>query len=135
MSTPPPDDIQYLNLADYLWLAGAALDRAPEAVFEVADLGLAESALHAPAATFGGVEFYLDLVTKARVLLVHLTKNHPLPDGNKRAAYLAMIEFLARNGRQFVAADVDAAIDMMVKIAGSQIEPAEVEDWIRRQLH
>jgi death-on-curing family protein len=66
-------------------------------------------------------------VTKARVLLVHLTKNHPLPDGNKRAAYLAMIDFLARNGRQFVAADVDATIDMMVKIAGSQVEPAEVE--------
>jgi death on curing protein len=135
MSTPPPDDVQYLDLADYLWLAGAALDRAPEAVFEVADLGLAESALHAPAATYGGVEFYPDLVTKARVLVVHLTKNHPLPDGNKRAAYLAMIEFLARNGRRFIATDVDATIDMMVKIAGSQVEPAEVEDWIRQQLH
>jgi death-on-curing family protein len=74
-------------------------------------------------------------VTKARVLLVHLTKNHPLPDGNKRAADLAMIEFLARNDRQFVAADVDATIDMMVKIAGSQVEPAEVENWIRQQHH
>jgi death-on-curing protein len=135
MPMPPPDEIQYLDLSDYLWLAGAALDRAPEAVFDVADLGLAESALHAPAATYGGVEFYPDLVTKARVLLIHLTKNHPLPDGNKRAAYLAMIEFLARNGRLFIAADVDAAIDMMVKIAGSEVEPAEVEDWIRRQLH
>jgi hypothetical protein len=61
MPTPPPDDIQYLDLADYLTLAGAALDLAPEAVFDVADLGLAESALHAPAATFGGVEFYPDL--------------------------------------------------------------------------
>jgi hypothetical protein len=47
---PPPDDIEYLDLADYLLLAGAALDRAPEVVFDVADLGLAESALHAPAA-------------------------------------------------------------------------------------
>jgi hypothetical protein len=74
MSTPPPDDVQYLDLADYLWLAGAALDRAPEAIFDVADLGLAESALHTPAATYGGVEFYPDLVTKARVLLVHLAE-------------------------------------------------------------
>jgi death on curing protein len=135
MPTPPSDDPQYLDLAHYLWLAGAALDLAPEAVFDVADLGLAESALHAPAATYGDVEFYPDLVTKARVLLVHLTKNHPLPDGNKRAAYLAMLEFLARNGRQFVATDVNAAIDMMVKIAGSEVDPAEIEDWIRRQLH
>jgi len=69
------------------------------------------------------------------VLVVHLAKNHPLPDGNKRAAYLAMIEFLARNGRRFQATDVNAAIDMMVKIAGSEVDPAEVEEWIRRQLH
>jgi death-on-curing protein len=135
MPMPPPEEIKHLDLADYLWLAGAALDKSPEAVFDVADLGLAESALHAPAATFGGVEFYPDLVTKARVLLIHLAKNHPLPDGNKRAAYLAMIEFLARNGHRFLATDVDATIDMMVKIAGSEVEPAEVEDWIRRQLH
>jgi hypothetical protein len=59
--------VQYLDLADYLYLAGAALDTAPQAVFDVADLGLAGSALHAPAATFGGVEFYPDLVAKARV--------------------------------------------------------------------
>ena len=135
MPAKPPHDVQYLDLADFLYLAGAALDLAPEAVFDVADLGLAESALHAPAATFGGVEFYPDLVTKARVLVVHLAKNHPLPDGNKRAAYLAMIEFLARNGLQFIATDVDATIDMMVKIAGSEVDQAEVEDWIRRQVH
>jgi death-on-curing protein len=134
MPAQPPPDVQYLDLADYLVLAGAALDVAPEALFEVVDLGLAESALHAAAATFAGVEFYPDLVTKAAVLVIRLAKNHPLPDGNKRAAYLAMLEFLARNGQRFEAADVDATIDMMVKIAGSEVEQAEVEDWIRRQL-
>jgi death on curing protein len=101
----------------------------------VADLALAESALHAPAAIFAGIEFYPDLVTKARVLVTHLAKNHPLPDGNKRAAFLAMIEFLARNGQRFVAENVDTAIDMMVRIAASKVDAAEVEDWIRRQLH
>jgi death on curing protein len=132
-ANPPPNDVQYLDLADYLYLAGAGLDVAPEAVFDLADLGLAESALHAPAASFAGVEFYPDLVTKAAVLVVRLAKNHPLPDGNKRAAYLAMLEFLARNGRRFQAKDPDTAIDMMARIAGSEVEQAEVEDWIRRQ--
>jgi death on curing protein len=79
MPDSSPHGVRYLDLADYLYLAGAALDTASQAVFDVADLGLAESALHAPAATFGGVEFYPDLVTKARVLVVHLTKNHPCP--------------------------------------------------------
>ena len=131
---PPPEDVRYLDLADYLYLGGAALDVAPEALFDVADLGLAESALHAPAATFAGVEFYPDLVAKAAVLVVRLAKNHPLPDGNKRAAFLAMIEFLARNGQRFVAENADTAIDMMVRIAASKADTAEVEDWIRRQL-
>jgi hypothetical protein len=36
MPTPPPDDTQYLDLGDYLTLAGAALDVAPEALFDVA---------------------------------------------------------------------------------------------------
>jgi death-on-curing protein len=133
MPSPPPNHVQYLDLGDYLVLAGAALDVAPEALFDVADLALAESALHAPAASFAGVEFYPDLVTKARVLVTHLAKNHPLPDGNKRAAFLAMIEFLARNGRRFVAEHVDTAIDMMVRIAASKADTDEVEDWIRRQ--
>jgi prophage maintenance system killer protein len=46
-----------------------------------------------------------------------------------------MIEFLARNGRQFLAADTSATVDMMVRIAGSKVEQDEVEDWIRRQIH
>jgi death on curing protein len=130
----PPQDVQYLDLADYLVLAGAALGVAPEALFDVADLGLADSALHAPAGSFAGVEFYPDLVTKAAVLVTHLAANHPLPDGNKRAAYLAMVEFLARNGRRFVPAGVDQTIDMMVKIAAGAADQAEVEAWIRRQI-
>ena len=63
---------------------------APEALLATTGLGLAESALYAPAATFAGVELYPDLVTKARVLVVHLVKNHPLLDGKKRAAYLSL---------------------------------------------
>jgi hypothetical protein len=30
---------------------------------------------------------------------------------------------------------VSGAIDIMVKVAGSEVDPAEIEDWIRRQLH
>ena len=135
MPDSSPHSVRYLDLADYLYLAGAALDVAPEALFDTTDLGLAESALHAPAASFAGVDLYPDLVTKARVLVVHLVKNHPLLDGNKRAGFLAMLEFLARNGRRFIATNVDGTIDMMVRIAGSEVDPAKVEEWIRRQLH
>jgi death-on-curing protein len=38
------------------------------------------------AAGFGDEDLYPDFVDKSAVLVVRLAKNHPLPDGNKRAA-------------------------------------------------
>ena len=67
-------------------------------VMKVADLGLADSALHAPAAGFGDTEFYPDFVDKASVLVVRLARNHPLPDGNKRAAWVSLRLFVDVNG-------------------------------------
>lgn len=72
----------YVNIAVYL----LGSDRA--AVTALPRLALAESALHAPFASFGGVEAYPTLVEQAAVLLPHLAKNHPLPDANMRAAFL-----------------------------------------------
>ncbi|MEX2556952.1 MAG: Fic family protein [Actinomycetota bacterium] len=56
----------------------------------VTRLSGADSALNAPAAGFGDVDLYPEFVDKAAVLLVRLNKNHPLPDGNKRAAWVSM---------------------------------------------
>ncbi|MBA3606681.1 MAG: Fic family protein [Acidimicrobiia bacterium] len=47
-----------------------------------------DSALHAPASGFGDDDdFYSDLYDKAAVLTCRLVWNHPLPDGNRRAAW------------------------------------------------
>ena len=77
---------EYLDLADYLLIAEAVLGVRAESIARWPGIGLAESALHAPAAGFGGVEFYPDMIDKAAVLCVRLARNHPLPDGNKRVA-------------------------------------------------
>jgi death-on-curing protein len=54
--------------------------------------------LHAPSAGFGGQDLYPDFVDKAAVLLVRLAKNHPLLDGNKRAAWVTLRLFIDMNG-------------------------------------
>lgn len=64
----------------------------------MADLVSADAALNAPAAAFGGQEFYPDFVTKAGVLGYRLVRHHCLPDGNKRTAFLSLVEFVERNG-------------------------------------
>jgi death-on-curing protein len=79
---------EYLELADYLAIAAEITGLDEQAITKVAKLDLADSALHAPAAGFGEVEFYTTFVEKASVLVTHLAKNHPLPDGNKRAAWV-----------------------------------------------
>ncbi|MCK4177337.1 type II toxin-antitoxin system death-on-curing family toxin [Aciditerrimonas ferrireducens] len=81
---------QYLSLGDYLAIAEIVLGIDGETLSKSAGIGLADSALAAPQASFGGVEFYPAFEQKVAVLLEHLVKNHPLPNGNKRAAYATM---------------------------------------------
>lgn len=89
--------VEYLDLADYVGIAAEVTGLNEAVVLRIANLDLADSALHAPSAEFGGEEFYPDLVTKVALLLVRLAKSHPLPDGNKRVAWVAMRYFLILN--------------------------------------
>jgi death on curing protein len=77
---------RYPTLEDYLHTAAYVLDLPVETVIKATRIELAESALHAPQAGWGDVEFYPHFAMKAAVLLVRLAKNHALPDGNKRTA-------------------------------------------------
>ncbi len=110
---------EYLDLADYLLIA------------DWPGIGLADSALHAPATVFGGVEFYPDLIDKAAVLCVRLARNHPLPDGNKRVAYLALVEFLARNGIDWTPLSTEETVTTIEGVAAGEISERELADWLR----
>lgn len=57
--------VEYLDLADYIVIAAEITGSDDVTVMKVANLNLADSALHAPSASFGGSEFYPDFVDKA----------------------------------------------------------------------
>jgi death on curing protein len=100
----------YVDLVDYLAIAAELTGLDTPTLQRVTRIELAESALHAPAAGFGETEFYPDFIDKAAVLLVRLAKNHPLPDGNKRAAWVSMRLFVEINGWTWLTApSVDEA--------------------------
>ncbi|MHB1773407.1 MAG: type II toxin-antitoxin system death-on-curing family toxin [Acidimicrobiales bacterium] len=120
----------YLDLADFLLIAERVLGVDAKTLGKGAGIGLADSALNAPAASFGGVDFYPDFPRKAAVLLEHLVKNHPLPDGNKRTAYACLREFLARNGYLWVSTTSDDVVVTMVRVATSEIGLDELTDWV-----
>jgi death-on-curing protein len=121
---------EYLDLADYLLIAEEVLGVPAETIADWPGVGLAESALSAPAMGFGGVEFYPDVIDKAAVLCVRLARNHPLPDGNKRVAYLALVEFLARNGVEWEPPSVDETVAVIEGVAAGSITERELADWV-----
>ena len=77
---------RYITLAEYLWLAEQVTGIEAVVPSKASRIDLADSALHAPGAGFGDQDFYPDLIDKAAVLTCRPAWNHPLPDGNKRAA-------------------------------------------------
>ena len=93
--------VAYLELADYLLIAEHVLGVSASDLARLDRIGLADAALNAPSAVFDGKELYPNFETKAAVLCWHLVRNHPLPDGNKRAAFLSLVEFVRRNGHEW----------------------------------
>jgi len=59
--------VKYLDLADYLAIAVEVTGVDIDALSRASRLGLADSALHAPAAGFGEVDLYPGFVEKAAV--------------------------------------------------------------------
>jgi death on curing protein len=57
---------------------------------------------------------------------------HPLPDGNKRCAFLATVEFVERNRRTWVPApgDPDETDRVIRAVASGDLSEADFRDWI-----
>jgi len=64
----------------------------------IRDLGLLDSALSQPAASFGGDFLHEDIFAMAAAYLFHVVKNHPFVDGNKRTGLAVALTFLEVNG-------------------------------------
>jgi death on curing protein len=92
------------------------------------DEGLLDSALARPLnlVAYGAPDF-ADL---AASYAFGLAKNHPLVDGNKRAAFLSAGLFLALNGFRLTASQVDST-QAVLALAGSEISEEAFARWMR----
>ncbi len=128
---------RYLDLAEYLWLAEQVTGIDAATLAKASRVDLADSALHAPAAGFGDEDFYPDVHDKAAVLCCRLSWNHPLPDGNKRAAWASLVTFIDLNDGTWDPdpPDVDEAERAMLAVAAGDVDEAWVAAWLRERLH
>lgn len=128
--------IRYLTLAEYLWLAEQVTGVDAGVLAKSSRSDLADSALYAPQAGFGEDEFYPNVYDKAAVMVCRLTWNHPLVDGNKRAAWASLIMFIELNEGIWDPdpPDVDQAEQAMLAIATHEVDEAWTAAWLRERV-
>lgn len=93
-------------------------------------LGLLESAVARPQATFGGADLYPDVHTKAAALSESLIRNHPFIDGNKRTGIAAGALFLLRNGYRLTLPN-RALERLAIGVAKGEMSLAELSEALR----
>jgi death-on-curing protein len=94
----------------------------------VRDLGLLESALGRPLNRFAYGE--TDLAALAAAYAFGIARNHPFVDGNKRAAFAAIIVFLGLNGIDLDVPAADATA-IILALAAGEVSEESLARWIR----
>jgi len=99
----------------------------------VRDIGLLESALARPFATFDDKDLYPNPIEKASAILESIVINHPFVDGNKRTAYTLMRLILLENGLDIVASQ-EEKYDLVISASKGEIRFDDIKEWIQSNL-
>ena len=124
--------MRYLSLAEVLVLHRLVLDQSGGAT-GLRDLGALESAVGQPRQSFGGVDLYADLPSKAAALGFSLIQNHPFVDGNKRVGHAALETFLQLNGAE-LSASVDGAERVVLAVASGELNRSQFTEWVSANM-
>ena len=100
-------------------------------------LGLAEGFIIAEAVTGIPARVLTSISRRelldSAVLCVRIAKNHPLPDGNKRLAWMAMVVFLDLNNA-ILRVDDDDAVQTMLAVASGEINENALTTWLSKHV-
>lgn len=124
--------MRYLSLGEIVDLHQALLGQTGGAT-GIRDLGMLESALAQPRATFDGTDLHPTLVAKAAAVGFFLALNHPFIDGNKRVAHAAMEVFLFLNGLELIAT-TDEQERLMLTLADGQVTREQLTTWLENRV-
>ncbi len=127
-----PDTCIHLNPEQILQIHSAAI-RLFGGSPGLRDAALLQSAVAAPAATFGGKSMFSDTVEVAAAYLFYLCSNHPFIDGNKRVALGACLIFLELNGYQ-PAPDSEDWENLTLAVAAGLLGREEIAATLRKLL-
>ena len=99
----------------------------------IRDIGLLQSALGVPTATFEGRFLHGSLHEMAAAYLFHLVRDHPFVDGNKRVGLAALLVFLGLNSL-WLEADPAELEHLVREVAAGKISKAEIAVFVQRHI-
>jgi death-on-curing protein len=94
----------------------------------IRDRGMLESALARPVNRWHYGE--TDLAALAASYAFGIAKNHPFVDGNKRAAFHALMVFLRVNGVAFAPKSAEAT-SIILSLAAGEVSEESLTRWVR----
>lgn len=98
--------------------------------FGIRDLGLIQSAIARPQASFGGEDLYPTIIDKAAALFHSLIFNHAFTDGNKRTSLTSTARFLYINGFNLEATQKEL-IDFPLKVENKHLDIDQIAKWLK----
>ncbi|MDD5147371.1 MAG: type II toxin-antitoxin system death-on-curing family toxin [Candidatus Daviesbacteria bacterium] len=96
----------------------------------IRDIGLIQSAVARPQATFGGKYLYSSIFDKTAALLQSLLKNHAFLDGNKRTALTSAGLFLWKNGYRLVNNHKEE-VDFTIRVDNGNLTIEQISKWLK----
>jgi death on curing protein len=99
----------------------------------VRDMGLLESALATPAASFAGQYLHDFPHEMASAYLFHIARNHPFVDGNKRTALACALLFLEINACTLVA-DQLKTYELVMDVAAGKADKAALYNFFKAHV-
>src|SRR5690606_20108970 len=99
----------------------------------IRDIGLLESALARPFATFDRNDLYPTSIEKAAAILESIAINHPFTDGNKRTAYTLMRLVLLEDDFD-IAASQEEKYNLVISVSTGKYRFDEIKSWIKTNL-
>ena len=101
--------------------------------FGIRDLGLIQSAIARPQASFGGEDLYPTVLDKAAALFHSLIFNHAFIDGNKRTSITSMARFLYLNGYELTA-EKEEFVAFPLRVENKHLSLDEIAKWLIKHV-
>lgn len=106
--------MRYLTEQEVIAINYLIIDRySPKEPKGILSASLLNSSLERPKQTVFGEDAYINIFEKGAALFESIAKNHSFQNGNKRTAFVCLVQFLAYHGYRFVM-DTKEAEDFVV---------------------